>query len=1099
MSPLLLLGALLLGALPAGAQSPQPASTPKTSGTLNALVIFAKFRGEAAGQTQAPPWAADLFNPDFPGSFAHFYREMSRGKIQISGQVLPRRYVSLQPAAGYVAASAGVQGNFGLFNLQILEQADADADFGRFDNDGPDEVPNSGDDDGYVDVVFINLLTVPRNFFISGATGYASLGLDADFISADPAAGGGTIRVRSRFSGFGGTTQRGHTFSISAASMCHEFGHVLGLPDLFDQSSLTASGEVDPAEDGAGVGKWCLMTSAGTQGWGVEDGPNAFCAWALARLGWVEVVELTRDQPDLAIEDLALGHKVYKIPLSADEYFLVENRRRASSFYNRQIPGEGLLIWHVDERADNDEERHKQVDLVCADGLYADQGDPDPVSGRDNLDFWARDEAYAAAHQGNEGDATDPFDGVRFTRFAWDTNPALSAHTGFTRNLPLGMAIEKIRPEGTRMRCDVRLRQRLPGHISADITWSGTVRLDGDLVVEPGATLTLADDTRLRFAASDSRRSGFDPIRCEFIVYGGLEVQGQVRCESGAAAPRADDWAGLFLMDGQPLDTDQLQLAHARYGLVRSRLPAGTTRFSGVQPIFQDLVIPVGAELVVAPEAQLRFAPTDLGGSGLSPQLSELVVEGRLRAEGGTFTVAQARDQDLWFGVRLAPGAQVEVHDATIERCGYGFSGEVSATSSFNLEGGRIQQGLGGLSLTLNGPAQVSGTTFSHLTTPAIYAQGGGLLSLREVSVRQCGQEGISLGNASLEAVNLRLEQNGILDPQDPRSGLKAVGGRGQKIELWNTSATRNTQHGLDVEEWEGVVELHDSEFSANQHEGLRARGLERLTFEQVRVERNLGDGAVVAAVPLVEVWTTTFADNIGTGLVLSEASSGAIEMSHFLDNAGLRLEGITRLFVRTSTFADAGVGFESLASSPQVEGNTFQHNLTALKASGAQVPTLTRNTFLDNRVAVENLSGLALPAQGNYWGTTDSTAIAALFRGQVDWQPFLDAAPGQTAVEEERASLPERFVLHPAFPNPFNAQTTFRFELPRDSRAALTIYDPLGRPLRRLVDTSLPAGVYTYAWDGRDDQGRQVASGVYLCRLEAGEFGAVERLALVR
>jgi M6 family metalloprotease-like protein len=1098
----LLLLALLAGAAPAAAQLQclhAPAAKPaQTSGTLNALVIFAKFQGEAPGDTQAPPWAADLFNPDFPGSFAHFYREMSRGKLQVSGQVLPRRYASRQPASAFVAAGGGELGEFGRFNLQILEQADGDADFGRFDNDGPDGVPNSGDDDGYVDVVFINLLTVPPNFFISGATGYASLGLDGDFISGDPAAGGGTIRVRSRFSGFGGTTQRGHIFSITAASMCHEFGHVLGLPDLFDQSTVTASGQIDPTEDSAGVGKWCLMTSTGARGWGVEDGPNAFCAWALAKLGWVEVVELTQSQPDLAIEDLALGHKVHKIRLSAEEYFLLENRRRASSYYNRNIPGEGLLVWHVDERADNDEARHKQVDLVCADGLRDAQGNPDPVEGRDDLDFWAKDEAHTAAHGGNEGDATDPFDGVRFTRLAWDTNPALSANTGFSRNLPLGMALENIRREGTRMRCGLRLRQPLPGHIGADTTWAGEVQISGDLVVEPGVTLTLAEGTRLRFVRGDDRGSGFAPDRSELIVYGGLRLGGQVRCESAAAVPLADDWAGIFLMDGQALDLERLQLDHAIHGLVQARLPQGLTRWSGRHRLPWDLVVPADAELVVAPDARILFAPSDLGGSGLSPQLTELVVEGKLSAEGGTFTVDQTRAQDLWYGVRLAPGAQVEVRDATIERCGYGFSGEVSAASRYNLEGGRIQQGLGGLFLTLNGPAQVRGTTFFQLTTPAIYVQGSSQLSLRQVTVQQCGQEGISLGNASLEAVDLRLEQNGILDPQDPRSGLKAVGGRGQRIELWNLISTRNSLHGLEAEGWEGVVELHDSQLSANQHEGLRASGPQRLTFEQVKVERNLGDGAVVAAVPLVEVWTTDFIDNIGTGLVLREGASGAIEMSHFLNNAGLRLEAIPRLFVRTSTFANAGVAFESQGSAPLVEANSFERNLTALKVSGASVPTLSRNTFLDNRTTVENLSGLKLPAQGNYWGSADSAAIAALFKGQVDWQPFLDIAPEQTAVEEG-SPLPERFALHPGFPNPFNAQTTLRFELPREARAVLTIYDALGRPLRLLVDTALPAGLHTYGWDGRDDQGREVASGVYLCRLRAGEFGAAKRLVLLR
>ncbi|SVD93334.1 uncharacterized protein METZ01_LOCUS446188, partial [marine metagenome] len=258
----------------------------------------------------------------------------------------------------------------------------------------------------YVDVVFVNLLTLPRDFLIGGATGIASLGLSADFLSDDRAARGGVIRVRSQYSGFGGTTQRGHVFTVTAATMCHEFGHVLGLPDLFDQSSVTADGQLDPVEDSAGIGKWGLM-GLGTLGWGVEDGPNAFSAWSLAELGWLGIDNdrldvVTDSRTGVILEPLDRGGRVLKIPLTLDEYFLVENRQSFASFYNRNIPGGGLLVWHVDERADNDEERHKQVDLVCADGLFSDRGFPgdmpDPVVGGDNLDFWARHTAYAADH-----------------------------------------------------------------------------------------------------------------------------------------------------------------------------------------------------------------------------------------------------------------------------------------------------------------------------------------------------------------------------------------------------------------------------------------------------------------------------------------------------------------------------------------------------------------------------------------------------------------------------------------------------------------------------------------------------------------------------
>ena len=169
-----------------------------TTGTLSALVIFAKFRGEATGADQKPVWADDLFDLNLPGSFAHFYQEMSGGQLQIGGQVLPKRYTSLSPATAYLADEPGTEGKFNVFNLQVLEQADGDVDMSQFDNDGPDGLPNSGDDDGYVDVVFINLLTVPRDFFIGSASGFGTLGLETDFLTDDAAIAGGVIRIRSR-------------------------------------------------------------------------------------------------------------------------------------------------------------------------------------------------------------------------------------------------------------------------------------------------------------------------------------------------------------------------------------------------------------------------------------------------------------------------------------------------------------------------------------------------------------------------------------------------------------------------------------------------------------------------------------------------------------------------------------------------------------------------------------------------------------------------------------------------------------------------------------------------------------------------------------
>jgi flagellar hook assembly protein FlgD len=73
------------------------------------------------------------------------------------------------------------------------------------------------------------------------------------------------------------------------------------------------------------------------------------------------------------------------------------------------------------------------------------------------------------------------------------------------------------------------------------------------------------------------------------------------------------------------------------------------------------------------------------------------------------------------------------------------------------------------------------------------------------------------------------------------------------------------------------------------------------------------------------------------------------------------------------------------------------------------------------------------------------------------------------------------------------------RFELPRSSRARLRVYDTLGRAVRVLVDSELPAAIHVLEWDGRDDRGRDVASGTYDCQLEAGGQRLTKKLQLIR
>lgn len=97
--------------------------------------------------------------------------------------------------------------------------------------------------------------------------------------------------------------------------------------------------------------------------------------------------------------------------------------------------------------------------------------------------------------------------------------------------------------------------------------------------------------------------------------------------------------------------------------------------------------------------------------------------------------------------------------------------------------------------------------------------------------------------------------------------------------------------------------------------------------------------------------------------------------------------------------------------------------------------------------------------------------------------------------------SVPGAFTtaLHPNAPNPFDGSTHIRFELAESARVSISIYDLLGRRVRTLDDEALGPGRHVRVWNGLDDAGRAVPSGVYFCRLSAGDFVDVEKMLLMR
>jgi len=94
---------------------------------------------------------------------------------------------------------------------------------------------------------------------------------------------------------------------------------------------------------------------------------------------------------------------------------------------------------------------------------------------------------------------------------------------------------------------------------------------------------------------------------------------------------------------------------------------------------------------------------------------------------------------------------------------------------------------------------------------------------------------------------------------------------------------------------------------------------------------------------------------------------------------------------------------------------------------------------------------------------------------------------------------IPDVFALHQNYPNPFNPVTNIRYDIPENSHVKMVVYDILGRQVRTLVNRDHDPGFYNVLWDGRNDLGEQIASGVYFFQINAGSFHKNAKMIVVK
>lgn len=353
------------------------------SDTLQLAVILALFTDSPDPHFSAAEVQRVLFDgPSAYGTVSEFYGEASGGRFGLRGQAFPwvRTGLTMAETVGQ-SAGLGDDALTGAYLEEALQSVDPSVDFGQFDNDGPDGIPNSGDDDGRVDAVAFQFLEVAASCGGPSIWPHRSrleYWLESPFVTDDRQPNGEVIVVNDYI--VQSAVDCGGVEPQKATTIAHEMGHILGLPDLYD-SSLG----ILPEQRRWVVGCWSLM-AAGSWGCGVDDRvswvrPTHLGAWERAQLGWLAEVEEANGVfgQEYTLDPVLTGERVLRIPLetgAADtsEYLLVEYRTQQG--FDRDLPTAGVLVYHIDPQIPGNRPCSScpqvyRIALVEADGDYS--------------------------------------------------------------------------------------------------------------------------------------------------------------------------------------------------------------------------------------------------------------------------------------------------------------------------------------------------------------------------------------------------------------------------------------------------------------------------------------------------------------------------------------------------------------------------------------------------------------------------------------------------------------------------------------------------------------------------------------------------------
>ncbi|MFC1555804.1 M6 family metalloprotease domain-containing protein [candidate division KSB1 bacterium] len=1001
------------------------------TGTGKTLVILADF----ADESQAPHITTktefeELLLSDgthVTGSLNDYFQEVSYGNYSVTGKVLewttaPETY------SYYENGNSGTglwPNNSQKLVYDLVNLIDAQVDFSQYDGDG----------DGSVDGITI----VYEGEWVTGSFWPHKWNLNENRIRLDGVWIDAYTVVNEQSGG-----------SINGiGTFCHEWGHILGLPDLYDS--------VNDPETSEGIGYWGLMSSGN---WNSPDHPAHFCAWSKIQLGWVTPTVLSENTTNVSIPAVNTTSTVYKLWYNGEpnnEYFLLENRQALGS--DQDIMGTGLLVWHIDDdQTDNGDKTHKMVDLEEADGL----GDLDNIL--------------------NRGDDGDPFPGsTNNTAFNFNTTPGNSAYNSYDSQV----RIENITESSQTVTADLYIVNEAPGQAIISLSDGETAELESDTlfisvdydygfsglqfdVFFDSTLLSLDGVFKTGRAAALDMTQNIESDQARIILY---SMSGDT-----AAAGSGDVIGLIFTAHEYAADTASINLSDVLLSDVNND-PVDVQSTDGyivVSNINEPPVVVTTASFTVSPDSgtvntTFHFDASGSTGDSLTYRWdfdSDGTWDSPASGYSALDTVSYKYDSvgtyTIILEVKNGDGAAASTTDSVVVAVS-----DIIVLATWDID---LPQGWSMVSPGLN---------FSDMSLTGIFPNA---ISAFEFDGQYLQSHNLAAGIGCW--INLSASYTAVKtdEPIDElvftlSNGWQMLGMISENISvgsiIQNPANSIVSIFGFDG----GYQAVTDS---LKQGEGYWI---------------NLSQAATLtlSSASLAKSEIAAYENRYDLDIPLIIETEKGVQTLHFyphdqevVDNSCFELPPVA-----------PGKNMDVRINEPGTNG---LHSIVFDKSSNSD---FTISLSLPSDIQQLDLKWNKEIIDPGFLILTDG--IGGVLFSDIDMglEDHIDLSGKSVSMVKlvifGEAAILSDYELMQNYPNPFNPETTIQYELPHATNVTIQIYDMLGKEVNTLLSQQMPAGSHSIIWDGTDYSGNQLSSGIYIYKIQAEDYTAARKMILLK